>query len=445
MQEDLHNGIGRKRKKSSIGIHNLDPIVFPLSYTTGSKHIPFIPLDQENEFTVENILNSFDVGKKYGHILNNSDEFPLLLDSQKKVLSFPPIINGNLTKINLNTKNLFIEVTSINEKSAFEALSILSFELCDMGFRIYSVTVNYHSGKSIKTPILSQTKMIVSDGYINKILGLNLSNQELVKCLEKSRCSGKILENGDIECYYPPYRIDIFNPIDIAEEVAIGYGIYRFNTSPSPSYPSVYLSGKKHVNSVLFNGIREILVGFGFMEIINTSIISKDIINDFFLHVDNTDIVSIADSKNSEFDLLRSSVIPSMMVTLSKNIHEKYPQKLFEIGKTFGIRQSELKEDWSLGVVIAHNHADYTEIKSILESLMKYCFGRNIKTPRCNFEYYLTGHSAKIMINDTEIGDIGEVYPKVIENFKLRTLVSVFQINLTTLMDVLDFKTIRYI
>jgi phenylalanyl-tRNA synthetase beta chain len=134
-----------------------------------------------------------------------------------------------------------------------------------------------------------------------------------------------------------------------------------------------------------------------------------------------------------------------MMVTLSKNIHEKYPQKLFEIGKTFRVKQSELKEDWSLGVVIAHNHTDYSEIKSVLESMMKYCFGWDIKTPRYNFEYYLPGHSAKIMINDVDIGDIGEIYPQVIENFNLRTLVSVFQINLTTLLDILDIKTVRYL
>ncbi len=450
MQEDLHNGVGRKRKKSSIGMHNLDNIVFPLKYTTVPKHFSFIPLDKENEFTIESILKNLDVGKKYGHVLNDPDIFPILSDSQKNVLSFPPIINGNLTKIKSNTNNLLIEVTSINEKSAHDILSILSFELYDMGFKIYSININSYSGESIKTPVLKQSKMIVSDGYINKILGLKLSNDELIKCLERSRCSGKVLENGDIECSFPRYRIDIFNPVDISEEVAIGYGIYRFDTSSSSSsssssYPSLYFSGKKHVNSVIFNSIRDVLIGLGFVEIINTHIISKDAIDDFFIKVDDADLVSIKDSKSSEFEILRNSIIPSIMVTLSKNIHEKYPQKLFEIGKTFKVQHSELKEEWSLGVVIAHNNANYSEIKSVLESLIKYCFNKNIKTPRCNFEYYLNGHSAKILFSESEIGDIGEIYPQVIENFKLRTLVSVFQINLNSLMDLLDLKKINYL
>jgi phenylalanyl-tRNA synthetase beta chain len=444
MQEDLHNGVGRKRKKSSIGIHDLDSILFPLKYTTVPKHFSFTPLDEENEFTIESILKNLDVGKKYGHMLHNFGVFPILSDSQKNVLSFPPIINGNLTKIKSNTNNLLIEVTSINEKSAHDILSILSFELHDMGFKIYSIIINSHSGESIKTPALKQSKMIVSDGYINKILGLKLSNDELIKCLERSRCSGKVLENGDIECSFPRYRVDIFNPVDISEEVAIGYGIYRFDTSTS-SYPSLYFSGKKHVNSVIFNTIRDVLIGLGFVEIINTNIISKDAIDDFFIKVDDADLVSIKDSKSSEFEILRNSVIPSIMATLSKNIHEKYPQKLFEIGKTFKVRHSELKEEWSLGVAIAHNNTNYSEIKSVLESLVKYCFNKNIKTPRCNYEYYLNGHSAKILFSESEIGDVGEIYPEVIENFKLRTLVSVFQINLSSLMDMLDLKKINYL
>ena len=161
MQEDLHNGVGRKRKKTSIGLHDLDPIVFPLNYTTVPKNFSFIPLDKQNEFTIEKVLSNLDVGKDYGYIINNSDKFPLLFDSQKNVLSLPPIINGNLTKITLNTNNLLIEVTSTSDKSAHDILSILSFELNDMGFKIYSIQINSPFGGLTKTPILDPLKMMV--------------------------------------------------------------------------------------------------------------------------------------------------------------------------------------------------------------------------------------------------------------------------------------------
>jgi len=441
MQEDLHNGVGRKRKKASIGIHDLDHIVFPLKYTTVSKDFSFIPLDKQSEFTIENILNDLDTGKDYGYIVNNYDKFPLLFDSQKNVISLPPIINGDMTKITTNTKNLLIEVTSTATKSAHDILSILSFELHDMGFKIYYMRSYSPFEGMIKAPSLNPSKMIVPVDYINKILGLDLSNEDIIKYLQKSRCSGKNMDN-DIECIVPSYRIDIFNPIDISEEVAIGYGIYRFNTS---SPPTLYFSGKKHINSKIFNNIREILIGLGYIEIINTNIISRKILDDFFLKEKNNNLVGIGDSKNSEFEVLRNSLIPSIMSTLAKNIHEKYPQKLFEIGKTFQIQNSEVKEEWFLGATLAHNNADYTQIKSVLESLIRYCFNKDINTPGFNFEYYINGHSAKILLNEIEIGNIGEIHPQVLDNFKLRTLVSAFQINLDSLIKILNLTKMKYL
>jgi phenylalanyl-tRNA synthetase beta chain len=65
MQEDLHFGIGRKRKKSSIGIHDLDKIAFPLVYTTANRNHQFIPLNSEKEISISEILANTEVGKNY--------------------------------------------------------------------------------------------------------------------------------------------------------------------------------------------------------------------------------------------------------------------------------------------------------------------------------------------------------------------------------------------
>jgi phenylalanyl-tRNA synthetase beta chain len=418
----------------------LDSIVFPLDYTTVPRSFSFIPLDKQNEFTIDNILNTLDVGKNYGNILNNFNKFPLLFDTDKKVLSFPPIINGDVSKITLNTKNLFIEVTSTNDKSAQEIISLLSFELYDMGFTLFTVETKNNFNDLIEKPNVEPLEIIIDPNYINKILGLDLTDVQIIKCLEKSRCSGKSLSGG-IECCIPRYRIDIFNPVDICEEVAMGYGIYKLITLT----PSLYLPGKKHIHSIIFNNIREILIGLGFVEIINTNIISQKLLNNFFLQKLDYNTVSVSNSQNNEFEILRNSIIPSMMITLSKNIHEKYPQKLFEIGKIFQIQNSKIVEEWNLGIVIAHNNTDYSEIKSVLESFIKYCFNKEVKTPRIDLDCYLEGHSAKILLDDREIGNIGEISPLVLEKFKLRTLVTSFQINLDFLMELLDINRLRYI
>ena len=80
MQEDLHFGIGRKRKKSSIGIHDLDRISFPLSYAAAKRAHKFIPLASDEEMSVSQILQDTDVGKQYGVLLENSKDVPIIVD-----------------------------------------------------------------------------------------------------------------------------------------------------------------------------------------------------------------------------------------------------------------------------------------------------------------------------------------------------------------------------
>ena len=94
MQEDLHFGIGRKRKKSSIGLHDLDMISFPLNYITSTRGHSFVPLNSESKHTIDQILSETEVGKNYGWVLGDSKNVPIIVDSEGTTISFPPIINA---------------------------------------------------------------------------------------------------------------------------------------------------------------------------------------------------------------------------------------------------------------------------------------------------------------------------------------------------------------
>jgi len=142
MQEDLHFGIGRKRKKSSIGIHDLDAISFPLVYTTANRNHKFIPLNSKKELSISEILKNTDVGKDYGSILGNSSKVPLILDANQKTVSFPPIINAAVTTVTTKTKNLFVEVTGINKEDAEDMLSVVATILQSAGFTLESVQIS---------------------------------------------------------------------------------------------------------------------------------------------------------------------------------------------------------------------------------------------------------------------------------------------------------------
>src|ERR671918_780308 len=147
MQEDLHNGVGRKRRKASIGIHNLDVIQFPVTYKTVSGDYSFTPLDESSEFPIGQILKDLDIGKQYGHILSAFDRYPLIVDRVGTVLSLPPIINGQATKVNDRCRNLFVEVTATDQETAEDLLAILAITLYDAGFEIRTVSIVEDSGR----------------------------------------------------------------------------------------------------------------------------------------------------------------------------------------------------------------------------------------------------------------------------------------------------------
>jgi phenylalanyl-tRNA synthetase beta chain len=435
MQEDLHNGVGRRRRKASIGIHNLDAIQFPVTYKTVSSDYSFTPLGESSELPIHQILKDLEIGKQYGHILSAFDRYPVIVDSAGTVLSFPPIINGQATKVNERCRNLFVEVTATDQETAEDLLAILAITLYDAGFEIRTVSIVVDSGrrrKKIETPRM-KSKVIPADvGYVNSILGLTLDTKQMITCLKRSRLDAKVaVDRKKIVCTIPRYRIDIDGPIDISEEVAIGYGIYNFE----PQFPTSPTAGNKDSLSIYFNKIREAMIGLGMIESLNFMLTSKEVQYGSFGIIPTKDVLSVDSSKSTEHEILRDSLVPLLLQSLSYNIHEQYPQRLFEIGKTFlKSTPTIIEERWSIGAMIAHTDASYTEIKSTMQALLRSCFGKEATTKASTNHMFMEGRCAEVIFDGKSIGALGEIIPRALENFKLRMPVAAFEINLLAII-----------
>ena len=111
IQEKIHAGLGRNRKKIAIGIYPLEKIALPIRFEARNpKEIKFQPLEVERELNGLQILQQHPTGREYAHLLEGKDKFPIFIDSKNKILSMPPIINSHETgKITNNTKEIFIE------------------------------------------------------------------------------------------------------------------------------------------------------------------------------------------------------------------------------------------------------------------------------------------------------------------------------------------------
>ena len=421
MQEDLHFGIGRKRKKSSIGIHDLDKISFPLSYTIANRNHKFIPLTSQKELSISEILQNTDVGKDYGHLLGNSSNMPVILDVNKQTVSFPPIINAAITTVTTKTKNLFVEVTGINKEDAEDMLSVVATILQKAGFSLETVQI---SGAKNSTPKLGEKKISVDSLLINQILGLNLNTSKIVSSLKKSRLDASI-KGKKIICTIPAYRFDIFGPMDLVEEIALGYGIQNLEPTLSPSQTI----GQTNPVSSQLKSLSKIMVGLGYLEALNSSLTSKRVLYDL-TDRDSTKIISVLDSKSQEHTILRDLILPGLLENLSKNIHESYPQRLFEIGTVFTL-ENPISEKINFSGISAHQDANFTEIKSIIQSALKTGFDVKIDTKTATHPAFEDGRCASIVIDKKSVGIVGEINSKIIENYKIRVPVIGFELSLS--------------
>jgi phenylalanyl-tRNA synthetase beta chain len=432
MQEDLHWGIGRDRKKASIGVHNLDTVKSPFTYLAADPdEVKFIPLAKTEEMTLREILEKHEKGIDYKHLVDWSPKYPLLIDIDGNILSMPPIINGELTRVDAETRNFFLDVTGPDLKAVKQSLNVLVTALADMGGTIESVQVKYPD-RTIVSPDLTPQKMKLRPSYANELLGLRLSGNKIVECLKKCRLDARKAEDGTIEVAIPAYRIDVLHEVDLVEEVAIGYGCYRLK----PTKPKTVTTGSFHEATKLANLARHIMIGLGFTEAMNFILTNKDIqFKRMRRKPEKT--VKIANPTSSEYNIARTSLLPSLMKNLIDNKHESFPQRIFEVSDVIRVNEkTECRCERHLHVagVSSHSTANFTEIKSTMEALLANLGLSRWKIHPTSNSSFIEGRVATIQLRNKNIGFLGEIHPEVLNNFELENPVCGFEVNLECLL-----------
>jgi len=424
LQEKLHLTHGRKRKKVAIGVHDFNAIKFPLVYKAVKPDaISFVPLDMTAKMNLAQILSKHPKGRDYAFVLDGLDKYPIIIDAKNDVVSFPPIINGVVTQVKENTKNLFIDVTGLDVNAVTQALNILVASLADRGAEIYSLDVD-----GVISPDLKPRKMKVNLDYVNKLLGLNLNKKKFVELLEKMGLG------FDKDVLIPAYRDDIIHPVDIVEAVAIAYGYDNF----TPEIPNLATIAEEDSFEKFKSRIAEILVGLGMIETNTYHITNKENLNKKM----NLDLrcVELSNALTKDYDVLRSWMIPSLMDVLKNNKNREFPQKIFEMGTCFKEnkeKETGVEEFTRLAVLISHTKANFTEIKQVLDYLFN-LLGLEYKTEDTEHSSFIKGRVGRVIVNDKKLAYIGEISPEVITNWELEMPVAALELNLTGLFELIN-------
>jgi phenylalanyl-tRNA synthetase beta chain len=261
--------------------------------------------------------------------------------------------------------------------------------------------------------------MKVRLSYINKMLGLDLTVDDAAAALE--RMGFGIKEKGkELDVQIPPYRGDLLHPIDLVEDVAIGYGYERFE----PVMPMSVSFGMPRQIEETSRMARESLVGLGFLEIA-TLTLSNDEDQFSKLGAEVGERSQVLNPLTTEYTNLRVSLMPSLLLTLQRNKHRDYPQKIFEVADVI----VGAKNRRHVSAASCHSAASFTEMKSSVQRFLE-DLRHDFRLEKSERPGFIKGRCATIIHENEIAGHFGEIHPQTLENFEITNPVAAMEFNL---------------
>jgi len=449
LQDKLHQNLARKRTLASVGTHDLDTIKGPFTYQAKPPtDIKFKPLNQTQEFTSAQLMELYSGDshlKSYLPIISSSPVHPVITDTSGTVLSLPPIINGEHSKITVNTKNIFFEVTATDLTKAgmvLDTLVTMFSQYCSQPFTVEPVVTELPDGSSLIYPKLPYRTQAVNRDKINSMIGVDIPLDHMAGLIQKMCLPSRVIDpkTGTIEVTIPPTRHDILHPCDIYEDVAIAYG-YNNIVKTIPS--TLTIAQQLPVNK-LTDQLREAVAQAGFTEALTFSLCSRDDVA-AKMRKDITEVpaVHIANPKTLEFQVARTSLISGLLKTVQANRKMPLPLKLFEISDVVlkdAAAEVGARNERRLAAVFYNKSPGFEIIHGLLDRVFQLLEVPYIKPgdpPSSGYtlkegqdSIYFPGRAADIIAYGQVVGSLGVLHPDVITAFDLNLPCSALEINI---------------
>ncbi|MEM3284966.1 MAG: phenylalanine--tRNA ligase subunit beta [Fervidicoccaceae archaeon] len=432
-QEKLHITIGRNRRKMAIGIHDLRKIPSQdLRYTMVMLEHEMFPLGIREKKKIREVLSGTPQGRSYGEISLIGGAHPAIF-SGDEIISLPPVINSEITRIEPDTKDLLIDVTGINEETVLKTLDLITSILNEKtGSIIERVHVLKPNGERRKDPLLNKIQLALEKDYAEKVLGLKLDEKEIADLLERMRLGVEKAEDFLFRVTVPEYRSDILHPVDLVEDIAMAYGYSRI----VPMRPSFSTEGSLERFSRISRILRMYAVGLGFQEV-SGFVLTGDEANLFLRKGERIMRIKNPVSENMKF--VRPTNIISLLLVLRENQHVELPLKIFEIGENVVIGGSRILQRRTIALAIMKDELSFEEIQAPIYSILSN-FSKDVVFRRDSIDYLLQGRTAKVSVEGIPVGILGEVHPQILTEMGIKYPVGVGELDLSSLSSLIERK-----
>ncbi|HDD26557.1 MAG TPA: phenylalanine--tRNA ligase subunit beta [Acidilobales archaeon] len=426
LQEKLHITYGRGRRKVAIGLHDLSKLPCrKIRYEEVNLSTKMIPLFVGKEMTVKEVLEVTEQGQKYGKISLRGNKHPAVI-ACNDIIALPPVINSEITRLEVGSKGLFIDVTGTDWKAINDVLNILTTTLADEGGKVRAVRLT--GVINAKVPNLKCQEISLSPNYVNEVLGTSLTINDVAKALMRLG-HGVEIGSTDLIVKIPPYRLDILHPIDLVEDVAVGIGYDELGIEELSIGKPTELSRR----GKLIKNLRELLVGHGFIEVHTFTLTDEEVLK--LLGYERDSYVKLKNPVSMELNALKNTHLATLLLVLRKSQHAALPVKIFEIGNV--VVKKEGPTGWGnelrLGMALMDSEVSFEELQAPLFSVMR-LLGFEIKTKPSKHPALIDGRCAKVIINGKNAGYIGEVKPEVLTKLGIEYPVVVSEVSIDKLL-----------
>lgn len=292
-------------------------------------------------------------------------------------------------------------------------------------------------------------RVMISPGRINKVLGMNISDQDITAILTRLCFEYREKENS-LEVLVPLRRPDISIEEDIIEEVARLYG---YHTIPVTLPRGELIENRESMPERLQSLVKNILTASGFYEAITHSFINPAGLSRLRLSPDDRRMytVPVKNPFSEEQAVMRTTILPGLLKVVQHNFnHRELNQMLFEIGsvyepKTLPLQDlpfEKLKICMAVtGVIPEPNwatpskEADFFLIKGVLETLFNRLQVEGVEFLAQSEPFTHPTRSARVLIGGKTLGFVGQLHPETAIDWDFPQPVTVCEIDFSLLAE----------
>lgn len=377
------------------------------------------------------------------------NEDMLVIADAEKPVALAGIMGGKETQVGLCTQDILLESAYFTPFSIRQTSKKLGLST-EASFRFgkgidpsevkraldrASLLIQEIAGGEIEDPLREEGNLpkrkkwiFFRPSRVNQILGSRIPAGKIKKLI--TQLGFQVKENGkEWKVGIPFFRQDVHREIDLIEEVSRIYGYEHIGvTLPSLGKEE----GRVNSEEKIKDSIRHLLIGFGFYEVVTSSLVGEEIFEKADLPCQKQ--IKVRNSLSNQQEILRTNLFPQLLEITSYNVNQEIKElRVFEMGKVFSNKGNGFQEKTFLAGLVLEEGFDFFSLKGIGEALLEALRIEKVKFSPCSCSYLCFGESALVKKEDLVLGMMGRISNRVAETFKLPAWIYFFEWDFSSL------------